>query len=88
MCQCKAHSLIEDTGETIVEVEWDAIPDARGYKNNTVSNNNKRLLPSKWRKDEEGTWRMDVEIDIESDIDDGCDQETGVVDDEIEREVE
>jgi hypothetical protein len=62
------------------------ISDALGYKNTTVSN--QRLLPSKWRKDEEGSWRMDVEIEIESDIDDERDQESDVMVALIESEIE
>jgi len=70
----------------MVEVERDPIPDALGYDNTTGSN--QRLLPSKWRKDEEGAWRMDVDIEIESGIDDESDQETDVVDAELESEVD
>jgi hypothetical protein len=65
-CQGKVLSIVESTSELLVEVERDPIPDALGYKNTTV--NNKTLLPSKWRKAYKGAWRMDVEIDIESDI--------------------
>ena len=84
--QGKVLSMIGGTREPIVEVEWDSIPDALGYENTTVSN--LRLLPSKWRKDEERACIMDVEIDVESDIDPESDQETDPVDDEIETEVE
>lgn len=59
---------------TIGELEWDLIPNPFGYENTTV--NDQRLLPSNWRKDEEGTWRMEIEIILESGIDDESDQET------------
>jgi hypothetical protein len=47
-------------------VKWDAQLDAHGYEESTITN--QRLLPTRWRKDREGKWRMDVEIDIESEL--------------------
>ncbi len=38
--------------------------DAHGYEEETIAN--QKLLPIRWRKDREDGWRMDVEIDIES----------------------
>ena len=33
------------------------------------------LLPSKWNKDEEGAWRLDLPVDIEDTYDEGCKDE-------------
>jgi hypothetical protein len=33
------------------------------------------LLPSKWNKDNEGAWRMDLPVDIEDTYDDRCEDE-------------
>ncbi len=30
------------------------------------------LLPSKWNKDKEGAWRLDLPVDIEDAYDEGC----------------
>jgi hypothetical protein len=40
-CQGKVLSIIEGACEPMVEVGWDPMPDALGYKNTTV--NNQRL---------------------------------------------
>ena len=47
-----------------VEVLWDAIPELNIEQNRTI-----QVLPgSKWNKDTEGAWRMDIDIsDEESD---------------------
>jgi len=45
-------------------VKWDSQLDAHGYEEETIAN--QKLLPIRWRKDREDGWRMDVEIDIES----------------------
>ena len=56
-----------------VKVKWDAQLDAHGYEEETITN--QRLLPSRWRKDREDGWRMDVEIDIESETDSVSEEE-------------
>jgi hypothetical protein len=35
-----------------------------------LSETNKILLPSKWRKETEGGWRMDVDITVQDEFDD------------------
>ena len=47
--------------------------DVPGYEEETITN--QRLLSSRWRKDREGGWRMDVAIDIESETDNACEEE-------------
>ena len=56
-----------------VKVKWDAQLDAHGYEEETITN--QRLLPSRWRKDREDGWRMDVAIDIESETDSVSEEE-------------
>ncbi len=54
-------------------MKWDAQLDAHGYKESTTTK--QRLLPSRWRKDKEVGWRMDVEIDIVGEIDNESDED-------------
>jgi hypothetical protein len=54
-----------------VRVLWDAIPDCTGWE--TSQETEVILLPTKWNKDKEGAWRMDIQIDIDS-SDDECDE--------------
>ena len=54
-------------------MKWDAQLDAHGYEEETTTN--QRLLPSRWRKDREGGWRMDGAMDIESETDDVSEQD-------------
>ena len=56
-----------------MKVKWDAQLDAHGYEEETISN--QRILPSRWRKDREDGWRMDVAIDIESETDSVSEEE-------------
>ena len=56
-----------------VKVKWDAQLDEHGYEEETITN--QRLLPSRWRKDREDGWRMDVAIDIESETDSVSEEE-------------
>jgi hypothetical protein len=63
-CQGKVLKVVEGAWDPTVRVKWDAQLDAHGYKESTITK--LRLLPSRWRKDKEDGWRMDVAIDIES----------------------
>ena len=58
--------IVEGARDPTVKVKWDAQADAHGYQ---------RLLPSRWRKDREDGWRMDVAIDIESETDSVSEEE-------------
>ncbi len=55
-------------------MKWDAQLDAHGYEEATITN--QKLLPSRWRKDREDGWRMDVTIDIESETDHVSEEES------------
>jgi hypothetical protein len=72
-CQCEVLEIVESARDPTVKVKWDAQSDAHGYKEETITN--QRLLPSRWRKDKEGGWRMDVAIDIESKTNNGSEDE-------------
>ena len=50
------------------------MPDVEGLEES--SETNAILLPSKWRKETEGGWRMDVDITVE----DECDEENDAED--------
>ncbi len=63
-CQGEVMEIVEGAHDPTVKVKWDAQADAHGYEEETITN--QRLLPSRWRKDREDGWRMDVAIDIES----------------------
>jgi hypothetical protein len=65
-CQGEVLEIVEGARDPTVKVKWDAQSDAHGYEEETITN--QRLLPSRWRKDRENGWRMDVAIDIESEI--------------------
>ncbi len=54
-------------------MKWDAQLDACGYKELTITK--QKLPPSRWRKDKEGRWRMDVKIDTEHENDNESDED-------------
>ncbi len=72
--------IVEGAWDLTVKVKWDAQLDAHGYEEAMITN--QRLLPTRGRKDREDGWRMDVKIDIESEIDDESNKE--VMEDEGE----
>ena len=45
-----------------MNVLWDAVSDVEGCEEETQSD--KILMPSKWNRDVEGSWRMDVDIAV------------------------
>ena len=47
----------------MVRVLWDPMPDVGGYEE--AKETDQWLLPSKWKKEVDGAWRMDVEVDVE-----------------------
>ena len=63
-CQGEVLRAYEST-QPMVWVLWDPMPDVGGYE--TAKETNQRLLPSKWKKDVDGAWRMDVEVEVEVD---------------------
>jgi hypothetical protein len=54
-------------------VLWDPMPDVEGLEE--LSETNAILLPSKWRKETEGGWRMDVDITVQDEFDEENDVE-------------
>jgi hypothetical protein len=52
---------------------WDPMPDVNGLEE--LSKTNAILLPSKWKKETEGGWRMDVDITVQDEFDDENDME-------------
>ena len=67
-CQGEVVLVLADRNKPTVRVLWDAIPDCTGWE--TSQEAEVILLPTKWNKDKEGAWRMDIPIDI-----DGSDDE-------------
>ena len=51
----------------MVCVLWDPMPDVEGSEES--SETNALLLPSKWRKETEGGWRMDADITVQDEFD-------------------
>ena len=69
-CQGEVVLVLAYRNKPTVRVLWDAIPDCTGWE--TSQEAKVILLPTKWNKDTEGAWRMDIPIDIDS-SDDECD---------------
>jgi len=49
------------------------MPDCTGWE--TSQETDVILLPTKWNKNKEGAWRMDLPVDIEDTYDDGGEDE-------------
>jgi len=58
-----------DCKKPTVRVLWDEIPDRTGWE--TSQETDVIPLPTKWNKNKEGAWRMDLPVDIEDTYDDG-----------------
>ena len=73
-------SVINDSRQPFVIVNWDGMPDVKGWEDSRESA--QQLLPSLYNKDKEGTWRMDVNVELceaydsENDDYDGSDNES------------
>ena len=76
--------IVESARDPTVKVKWDAQLDAHGYEEETITN--QRLLPSRWRKDRDGGWRLDVAIDIESETDNVSEEECKGLEDGFDTE--
>ena len=48
-------------------------------KDRKTSETNAILLPSKWRKETEGGWRMDVDITVQDELDEDNDAEDKIM---------
>ena len=64
-CQGKVLRAYEGRSKPTVRVLWDPMPDVTGYEQ--AKETDQYLLPSKWKKDNDGSWRMDIEVDIAMD---------------------
>jgi hypothetical protein len=73
-CQGGVLEIVHGARDPTVKVKWDAQLDAHGYEETTITN--QRLLLSRWRKDREDGWRMDVAIDIESETNNVSEEES------------
>ena len=73
-CQGVVKSVLKDSRQPFVIVNWDVMTDVKGWQDSCKSA--QRLLPSMYNKDKEGSWRMDVHVELfevyDSDNDD-CD---------------
>ena len=61
-CKGEVLSVCPNRRDPAVNVLWDAMPDVTKYRNETKEEVN--LLPSKWNKDCDGAWMMDVNVSI------------------------
>ena len=67
---CQGEEIgVLDRKKPTVRVLWDAMPDCTGWE--TPQETHVILLPTKWNKDTEGAWKMDLPADIEDKYDDG-----------------
>ena len=85
-CQGKVLEVIEGKRQPTVSVGWDPIPDSDDY--NEYNESEQVLLPTKWNKDYEGAWQMDVDIEIENVMDDDNEIDNKISEDENENETE
>ena len=61
-CQGLVKSVVEDTREPTVVVEWDGMSDVEGWEEKREST--QVLKRHLWNKDKEGAWRMDIKVDL------------------------
>ena len=66
-CQGEVIEIYTGKQKPTVRVLWDPMPDVEGSEES--SETNAILLPSKWRKETEGGWRMDVDIIVQDEFD-------------------
>jgi len=80
-CQGEVIEIYTGKQKPMVRVLWDPMPDVEGSEES--SETNAIRLTSKWRKETEGGWRMDVDIIVQDEFDEEND-----ADDEIMNENE
>jgi hypothetical protein len=66
-CQGEVIEIYAGKQKPTVCVLWDPMPDVEGSEE--LSETNAILLLSKWRKETEGGWRMDVDITVQDEFD-------------------
>ena len=62
-CQGKVLEVLIEKKKPTVFVHWDPMPDVEG-KENSNEETEQVLLPSKWNKNVEGAWRMDINVHV------------------------
>ena len=74
----------------MVCVLWDAMPDCEGYE--MPKETDQALLPSKWNKEVDGAWRMDIDIVDDDNAEDeemeDCNESSSIDESEEESEDE
>ncbi len=76
-CQGEVIEIYIGRQKPTVRVLWDPMPDVEGSEES--SETNAILLPSKWRKETEGGWRMDVDITVQDELDEESDVENVIM---------
>jgi len=74
--------VVLDRKKPTVRVLWDEMPDCTGWE--TSQETDVIPLPTKWNKNKEGAWRMDLPVDIEDTYDDGGEDEINKSDPKVE----
>jgi hypothetical protein len=82
-CQGEVIKVNTERQKPMVCVLWDPMPDVEGSEESSKTNT--IPLPSKWRKETEGGWRMVVDITVQDEFDDENDAE-GIIMSENEDE--
>lgn len=67
-CQGEVNRVYDNRAKPTVQVLWDAMPDCDGYEKPTETD--QVLLPTRWNKEVDGAWRMDIDIVIDDDVED------------------
>ena len=61
-CQGEVLRAYEGRNQLTVRVLWDPMPYVRGYEE--AREGDQVLLPTKWKKDKDNSWIMDVDVNI------------------------
>mmetsp|Transcript_29604 Transcript_29604/g.62781 ORF Transcript_29604/g.62781 Transcript_29604/m.62781 type:complete len:567 (+) Transcript_29604:520-2220(+) len=61
-CQGEVLRAYTERKKPTVRVLWDPMPDVGGYEE--AKETDQFLLPTKWKKDKDNAWRMDVDVNI------------------------
>ena len=83
-CQDEVTGIVERSSKPKVTVKWDALTDVDGKEGMAIEGE-QELLPSKWNKDVEKAWRLDVNIAVSwfDEDDDDVEEEGGIAISEI-----
>jgi hypothetical protein len=76
-CQGEVIEVYTGKQKLTVRVLWDSMPDVEGSEES--SETNAILLPSKWRKETEGGWRMDVDVIVQDEFDEENDADDVII---------